>query len=340
MKPKVSIIMPVLNGEKYIGEAVASILAQTYTGYELIIVDDGSTDSTPALLRSYGSKLKLTCVRHASPMGIARSVNDGIRHASGEFIAFLDHDDLWFPEFLETQVAYLERHSEAGMVHCDFQTVDAKGDIIESSVARCRNRRRPSGSVFSRLFMDSFIVGNSVLIRKACFDRLGLFDETLRWGDYHMWLRIARHYHVDYVDRVLTKYRQHSTQGTRDVAGRDPRAEPAALCAIRKFVEQHPDVVQELGAKVIRRRMGFCHFDEAYAWWLAGEKKNARICLRKAIRSWPTNLKYLGLYVVCLLPPPIADGLKQAWHALRRVAVSPEVRPAGLGQVSGGTKGA
>jgi glycosyltransferase involved in cell wall biosynthesis len=135
MKPKVSIIMPVLNGEKYIGEAVASILAQTYTDYELIVVDDGSTDSTPDLIRRFSAMLPLKCIRHPAPMGIAPSVNDGIRHAAGEFIAFLDHDDFWAPEFLSVQVSYLERRPEAGMVHSDFQTVDAGGNVIESSVA-------------------------------------------------------------------------------------------------------------------------------------------------------------------------------------------------------------
>src|ERR1035437_46765 len=103
MKPKVSVIMPVLNGERFIAEAVESVLAQTYSRYELIVIDDGSTDGTPERVASYRGKLELQYVRHAERQGIAASMNDGVRHATGDLIAFLDHDDAWFPEFLETQ---------------------------------------------------------------------------------------------------------------------------------------------------------------------------------------------------------------------------------------------
>src|SRR5690349_21371928 len=101
-RPRVSIVMPVLNGERYLGEAVDSILAQTYGNYELVAVDDGSTDRTRELLTEYGKRLRLCYVPHASCQGISKSVNDGIRHARGEYITFLDHDDVWFPNLLET----------------------------------------------------------------------------------------------------------------------------------------------------------------------------------------------------------------------------------------------
>src|SRR5262249_41506631 len=161
-------------------------------------------------VKSFVYKLPLNYIRHSATRGIAPSMNDGVRHSSGELISFLDHDDAWFPEFLECQQNYLEQHPNVGMVHSDFQTIDAYGNVIEQSVAGCRGRTRRSGYVFPQLFMDSFMVGNSVLIRKECFTRLGLFDEGLRWGDYHMWMRIARNYRVDYIARVLTKYRQHA----------------------------------------------------------------------------------------------------------------------------------
>ena len=108
MKPKVSIIMPVLNGEKYIGEAVESILAQTYNDYELLVVNDGCTDSTCELLKNFAGRLDLKVIHHPVRQGITRSINDGIRAASGRFIAFLDHDDAWFPDFLQSQVTYLD----------------------------------------------------------------------------------------------------------------------------------------------------------------------------------------------------------------------------------------
>ena len=182
MKPLISVVMPVLNGERYIGEALESILAQTFKDFELVLVDDGCKDRTRELVAQYADRLQIRYVTHPVCKGISVSVNDGIRDARGQYITFLDHDDAWFPNLLETHVKYMESHPDVGMVHADFQTIDPAGHIIEESVARCRNRKRPSGHVFRDLFMDSFIAGSSVMIRKECFERLGGFDGDLHWG--------------------------------------------------------------------------------------------------------------------------------------------------------------
>jgi cellulose synthase/poly-beta-1,6-N-acetylglucosamine synthase-like glycosyltransferase len=317
MKPKVSVVMPVLNGERFIGEAIQSVVDQTYTHCELIVVDDGCTDGTRAQVDAFRDRLEIRYVRHDRPHGIAPSMNDGVRNATGDLIAFLDHDDAWFPEFLETQANYLATHPDVAMVHADFQTIDVGGAVIEASVAACRGRTRPSGHVFRELFMDSFIVGNSVLIKRECFDRLGMFDESLHWGDYHMWLRIARHYKVDYVDRVLTKYRQHPTQSTRSTT--TPRADqpPVAMKVIEKILEAYPELHDELGEQTIRRRKALLHFDLAYGWYVSGEIANAGVCAKRALRLWPTNGQLLKLYVACLLGPAAGRMARAAWHRLR-----------------------
>jgi len=319
MKPKISVIMPVLNGERYIGEAIESIVAQTYRDYELIVVNDGSTDGTCEQVNRFAERIPIKIIHHASCQGIARSINDGIRASSGEFIAFLDHDDLWFPNFLETQFAYLQAHPDVGMVHSDFQTIDPTGEILEASVSACRGRTRASGDVFPNLFMDSFIVGNSVLIRKECFERLGLIDEVLRWGDYHMWLRIARHYKVDYVAKVLTKYRQHPTQQTRDFSGENPHDDSVGLKAIRSILELYPEVRQELGERVICQRMAAMYFDMAYIWFAAGYGRNARIPLGKAIRLAPMTPRFYVLCAASFLQPSQAMMAQKMWRAVRRV---------------------
>jgi hypothetical protein len=322
MKLKVSIIMPVLNGEKYIGEAVESILAQTYKAYELIVINDGSTDGTCDRLKQFADRADVKCIHHGTRQGIARSVNDALRQSSGQCIAFLDHDDLWLPHFLEVQMSHLDRHPDVGMVHSDFQTIDPEGRILEASVATCRKRKRVSGHVFRELFMDSFIVGNSVLIRKECFDRLGLFDETLRIGDYHMWLRIARHYKVDYTPQVLTAYRQHATQDSRSYAGVDPHQEPVGLQVIRSILQLYPEVAQELGERTIRRRMASLYFDLAHGWFSGGARGHARVALAKAIRLWPTDPRYYMLYAGSLLQPSQANVLRKIWRAVNRMRMA------------------
>jgi len=316
MTPRVSVVMAVLNGARFIDEAIQSIVDQTFKDCELVVVDDGSTDETPQRVEAFKSKLRIQYVRHDRPLGIARSMNDGVRHAKGELIGFLDHDDLWFPEFLATQTAYLDSHPDVGMVHSDFQTIDLQGEIIENSVATSRGRKRPSGHVFPRLFMESFIVGNSVLIRRECFTRLGLFDETLRWGDYLMWMGIARHYRVDYIDKVLTKYRQHSTQSTRDMAADPPSTPPAALKAIEKVLELYPEIHHELGARMIRRRMASLYFDRAYRWYSIDESANARTCVLQALRFWPTNPRYLAVLAATLLGPSQGRAARRMWRRI------------------------
>jgi glycosyltransferase involved in cell wall biosynthesis len=317
MKPKVSVIMPVLNGKRFIAEAIESILAQTYTHYELVVVDDGSTDETAEIVHSFAHRLELRYVRHAKPKGIAPSMNDGVRNATGDLISFLDHDDAWLPEFLQTQAGYLVEHPDVAMVHSDFQTIDVTGNILEASVAVCRNRVRPSGRVFPELFMDSFIVGNSVLIRRECFEKLGLFDESLRWVDYHMWMRIARNYQVDYVGKVLTKYRQHATQSTRTAPVNRSELEPVGAAAIRKILELYPEVRREIGTAAVRRRMARLYFDMACIWFSQGALPSSRFCLMKCIGLWPANARYYMLYAASLLGPSRALALQDRWHRFR-----------------------
>jgi len=309
--------MPVLNGERYIAEAIESIAAQTYKNYELIVVDDGSTDRTRVCVMAFSDRLNIKYVTHAACCGIPQSMNDGIRHASGELISFLDHDDGWFPDFLETQVAYLEKHPDVAMVHSDFQTTDVDGNVIEASMAAYRGTTRPSGKIFPQLFMDSFIVGNSVLIRRECFARLGLFDETLKWGDYHMWLRIARFYQVDYVGKVLTKYRQHPAQSTQSVAPNVAAQDSVGLQAIQKLLRDYPEIEDELGKNEIRVRMAGLYFDLAYASWLKGVPRPARRCLAKAIGLSPSSLAYYRFYAATYLRSSQA---KIAGEMLKRVS--------------------
>jgi hypothetical protein len=205
---------------------------------------------------------------------------------------------------------------------------------MEESVAVCRERKRPSGAVFRDLFMDSFIVGNSVLIRRECFTRLGVFDETLRWGDYHMWMRIARHYQVGYVAKVLTKYRQHPTQSTRSVSTSRPDEDSVALMAIKKIIELYPELRAELGEKMIRQRKASLYFDMAYTWFAKEEMSNARLCVARAIRLWPANPKYLRLYGASLLRPSHAKALRNAWRRLRTLISHNHTDPDRLDRVT------
>lgn len=295
MKPKVSIIMPVLNGHRYIALSVQSIAAQSYKNFELVVVDDGSTDETKSIVDGFRDRIRVQYIRHERSLGIPVSMNDGVRHAEGDLIAFLDHDDMWCPEMLEVQVGYLDENQDVAMVHSDFATIDPDGNVLEASMAQMRGRGRPSGIVFKELFMDSFIVGIGVLVRRECFDKYGYFDESMRFGDYHMWLRIAKNCRVDYIPRVLSKYRQHFKQSTRRAAAAHIE-EPVACVALKKILDSYPECQKEIGARKIRERLASIYFDQGYYAYKNAEFTPGRKAIARAIKQWPFCLKYYLLY--------------------------------------------
>ena len=177
--------------------------------------------------------------------------------------------------------------------------------------------------------MDSFIVGNSVLIRRECFTKLGLFDESLRWGDYHMWMRIARHYRVDYVAAVLTKYRQHPSQSTRSSVDVHPFADSVALQALTKILDEYPEARQEIGEGAVARRRASLLFEHGYSWWGKRHFAHARVCLREAMRLSPATPRYYVLYAATLLGPTIAFAARDLWRLARETASPRKSKPSG-----------
>lgn len=167
--PNVSVIIPVFNGERYIRQAIESVLAQTYQDFELLVVDDGSTDGTPEAIQEYEKSLRY--VRQTNG-GASKARNHGIRLSQGKFIAFQDADDLWAPEKLAVQVEFLEKNPDIGLVHCNCDGIDEEGRTF----IRWKNSERKEG--YYRLFMQGHAVAVfSALFRRALLDQSGLFDE-------------------------------------------------------------------------------------------------------------------------------------------------------------------
>lgn len=198
--PNVSIIIPMYNAEKYIKEAIDSVLKQTYKDFEIIVIDDGSTDNTKSKLLDYGSQIKYIYQENAGP-AVAR--NRGIKEAKGEYIAFLDADDIWMPEKLERQIRKLKNNSEFGVIHTDRLRLEPDGSV------KPNEKIVPEGFIFEELLRNNFIICSSVLVKKECFNEVGLFDEDRknRAEDYDMWLRISRKYAISFIAEPLIKYR-------------------------------------------------------------------------------------------------------------------------------------
>ncbi|HSQ58146.1 MAG TPA: glycosyltransferase family A protein [Gemmata sp.] len=203
MTPLVSVVMAAKNYARFLPVAVESVLAQTVADWELIIVDDGSTDATPAAARPYLPDARVRYFR-SDRLGQSRAKNLGIGFSRGEFVAFLDADDAWEPTKLEKQLAVFRKEPELGVVFCRRSLMDEKGEPIAAKP----HAAAPRGRVLPEMFVQNFVCFSSAMVRRAVFAHVGRFDP--QWDlaiDYDLWLRVASRYGFDYVDEELVKYR-------------------------------------------------------------------------------------------------------------------------------------
>lgn len=202
MNPVVSVIIPVYNGERFLREAVQSVLDQQYEPVEIVIVDDGSTDGTEAVARSLPETVRYLRQTNQGP---AAARNRGIEHAQGSVIAFADADDLWPANKLALQLPYLLR--------------DPKIEIVLGRIQQVRWSESGAGQTVAEEFAEPAFSVNlgSALVRKSVFERVGLFDETMRYSEDVDWFMRAREAGAEIVtlDAVTLLYRQHDENMTR-----------------------------------------------------------------------------------------------------------------------------
>lgn len=211
MDSKVSVIIPTYNRGHLLAETLGSVCAQTRRDYEIIVMDDGSEDDTPRMIAADFGHVLYHRIDHA---GASAARNAALALACGDYVAFLDSDDLWEPGFLERTMDNLEAAPEAGFAFCDYATFSARG--IEQA-AYLSPRQKVSGNIFSLLLETDFLSTGALLIRRACFARVGGLDPTLAVAeDWDLWLRLARAFDAVYVDEPLVRIRIDSDGLTRN----------------------------------------------------------------------------------------------------------------------------
>jgi len=256
---KVSIVMPAYNAEQYITESIESGLGQTYADIEIIAVDDGSTDSTTAILKVFADKFpdKFRYFSQSNS-GPAAARNKAIKEARGEYIAFLDSDDIWLPEKLKRQLDKLKKSPECAFIHTNIIRTDLEGK--EQGTKECAI---PEGWIFDALIKGNFICCSSVLAKKSCFEKVGLFNESRdidKCEDYDMWLRIANQYRCCYVEVPLIKYRVNPTGHIRsDIKQAYQRRRRVFLNALKLYKGDKDKLKKEIDHKMMRS-MGHSFF--------------------------------------------------------------------------------
>lgn len=205
--PKVSVIIPCYNREATLPRTLDSVIDQSYGNIEVIIVDDGSTDASPAVIDDYVSRYpdRFRVIR-TSNGGPYAARNLALDNATGEFIAFLDSDDYWAGGKIEKQVKLYEENEELGLQHTAVTQIDGAGNVYKHSVLG----EGFSGNCFRKLLVRNGIATSSVMVPKFVFDKVGNFNEKYRArGDWEMWTRISRAYPIYYIEEELTYYRVH-----------------------------------------------------------------------------------------------------------------------------------
>ena len=200
--PQVSVIIPVYNGAKRIGRALHSIFAQTFTDYEIVIVNDGSTDDTASVLAAYGDKIR---VISQSNRGLSAARNAAVAASRGEMLALIDHDDEWLPRKLELAVPALRDDPGAVLVYSDMIVVDEAGKEVHSSPVKPETAHAPSTEeMLSRIWP---ITPSTVVMRRAAFERAGGFREHLVSAeDIHLWLLMREQGHFIYLPDRLVRF--------------------------------------------------------------------------------------------------------------------------------------
>lgn len=201
-REKVSIIIPTYNRAYCIERSIRSVLAQTYQEFELLIVDDGSSDNTQDVVNSIGDE-RIRYIKMPENKGVAAARNEGIRQASYEYIAFQDSDDVWKPDKLEKQIQALSKNPQAGLIYCAYECYEEDGSIgitPDEGMPLCDKQ----GDIYHKLLCRNTIGAPTVLARKECFMKAGLFCERMTClEDWELFVRIAKEYEILFLEEPL-----------------------------------------------------------------------------------------------------------------------------------------
>ena len=285
----ISVITPTYNRARFLPAAVASVLSQTFGDFELIIVDDGSEDNTPDVLKPFLADRRVRYV-YQENQGQSHARNLALKQATGDFIAFLDSDDVWAPDKLEKQLAVFRANPEVDIVHGDEATINEQGSVVS-----LQNMRRYSGRITRYLLADNSVSITTALVRRRCFDEMGGFDTSVGVADdYELWLRFSARYCYQYEPGIVASYRVMADQISSDKRRRYAANERI----IQQFLARYGEVLSPG-----ERRWGLARFycRKARYFASAGERGKAVGAIAGALHNAPLD--------------------SVVWRALYRVAV-------------------
>jgi glycosyltransferase involved in cell wall biosynthesis len=280
--PLVSVIIPIYNRSNTIEQAVDSVLSQQYTNYEIILIDDGSTDNTKEILSKYISNYNNIVYVYQNNSGPSAARNTGIMKAKGELIAFLDSDDVWRCDKLERQIPCFRNNPRIGLVASGHEVLDEDRNVKYVTLLNEKEIRQLNRKDLYKNFFST----PSVIVRADCFNNMGLFDNTVRYAeDWDMWLRILTCYDCEIIQEPLVSIRVHRTSITNEYS--DAKFEDWYKVIKKHYNDDNTKTMTK------QKRLSWLFLNQAYQYREIG-KKNYKIYIIKSIIAWP--LWYLGRY--------------------------------------------
>lgn len=303
MGDTVSVVIPTYNLARFLGQAIESVLAQTLRASEVIVVDDGSTDNTPAILEAYTNRVRAV---HQKNQGVAAARNAGAALSTGGSLAFLDADDVWLPRKIERQVGRFLSEPDLGLVHCGIEEIDANGQRLNQKVDGME------GSVADELLLFRRPVilggGSGAMIPRRVFEEVGGFDTALSTSaDWDLYYRIARRYQVGFVGEVLLQYRLHGSNMHSNIRAME-----------RDMLHAYSKAFSEGGAPRRLRRCAYgkLHSVLAGSFFSAGQYGGFVEHALKSLFLTPENIGHFVAY-------PLRQQLRKKATELDRSAMEP-----------------
>jgi glycosyltransferase involved in cell wall biosynthesis len=283
--PIVSIIIPNYNHAQFVGDAINSVLDQDYRNFEIIVVNDGSTDNSHEVINNFGDQVRY--IRQEN-QGLSAARNTGIKHAKGSYIGVLDADDMYEPAFLSTMMSTLLENPTADGIYCGYQFVDQSNNLLPQIEARAI----PSNELYHVLLDGDFLVPESMFVRRYCYDWAGPFDTSLRaCEDWDMWLRISKKFRIIHTTQILTRHR--ILQGSMST---DPeRMLNNRLAVLKKHMGAEP-IGEKKEAGLRRRAYGRAYLGSCVEYLQAGEQAQAYKCFQRMAIVCPTLLTELDTF--------------------------------------------
>jgi len=281
--PLVSVIIPNYNHARFVSDAIQSVLDQTYKNFEIIVVDDGSTDNSREVIAQFGDKVQ--CI-HQKNAGLSAARNTGIKASKGSLIGVLDADDMYEPVFLETLVGELQTNPNADGVYCGYQFVDEKNELLP----QIENRPVPGDGLYNALLDGNFFVPESIFLRRHVYDAVGLFDEVLRaCEDWDVWLRVTKKFRIVHSPQILTRHRVLANSMSTDPL----RMLTARLAVLKKHVGDEPLVDD---SSTVHRAYGRAYLGSCVEYLQYGDGDRAYECFQKMANICPNLLVEVDTY--------------------------------------------